>query len=160
MTHNEIRALFSYEPDTGMLRRVVGGRKPYPWRGIGKDRRYLAFSYGKGKSIYLHRAVWLWHHDELPPMLDHIDGDTRNCRIENLRPCTSAQNQYNSPRKRHNRAGLKGVVHRVGYRMPWQARITVNGKVILLGRFATPGEAHAAYAAGAKQHAGEFARSN
>ncbi len=157
MTQDEVRTLFAYEPDTGMLRRV-GGRVPYPWRGIGKERRYLAFSYGKGKSIYLHRAVWLWHHGSLPPMLDHVDGNAKNCRIENLRPCTPGQNQYNSPRKRNNKSGFKGVVYRRGYRLPWQARITANGKPILLGRFATPEEASAAYAAGAVHVAGEFAR--
>ena len=37
MTQDEIRALFEYEPTAGMLRRKLGGRKPYPWRGAGKD---------------------------------------------------------------------------------------------------------------------------
>jgi hypothetical protein len=157
MTQDEIRRLFEYEPDSGMLRRI-GGRKLYPWRGIGKDRRYLAFSYGAGKSIYLHRAVWLWHHGTLPEMIDHIDGDTANCRIENLRPCTSATNQYNSRRKSNNRSGFKGVVYRAGYRSPWQARITFKGKPILIGRFNTPEEAHKAYADMAFLLVGDFFR--
>ena len=157
MTQNEIRRLFDYEHATGMLRRT-GGRKPYPWRGIGRENRYLAFSYGKGKSIYLHRAVWLWHHGTLPPMIDHADGDPRNCRIENLRPCTSAGNQYNSRRKSNNRSGFKGVVYRACYRHPWQARIVIEGKALLIGRFNTPQEAHAAYADMAFLLVGDFSR--
>lgn len=36
MTQDEVRKLFAYEPDTGLLRRISGGGKPYPWRGIGR----------------------------------------------------------------------------------------------------------------------------
>jgi hypothetical protein len=41
MTQDEVKALFVYEPLTGLLRRV-GGRKTYPWHGTGKNQRYLA----------------------------------------------------------------------------------------------------------------------
>ena len=157
MTQDEILQLFEYEPSSGMLRRI-DGRKPYPWRGIGKDRRYLAFSYGKGKSIYLHRAVWLYHHGQLPAMIDHVDGNPRNCRIENLRACDNASNQYNSRRKANNKSGFKGVVFRTGYRHPWQARIVIEGKALLIGRFDTPQEAHAAYAEMAFILVGDFSR--
>lgn len=151
-----LKKLFVYEPDTGRLRRI-GGRKEYPWRGIGKGKRYLAYTY-KGKTIYLHQAVWLWHHGFIPPMLDHRDTDTLNCRIENLRICTNAQNQYNSRRKSNNQSGFKGVAFCRGYRKPWRARIVVDKTPILLGRFNTPEEAAAAYAEGAARYAGAFAR--
>lgn len=160
MTQDEIRSMFDYEPDTGMLRRKVGGRKPYPWHGAGKDRRYLIHSYGRC-SIYLHQAVWLYHHGSVPAMIDHINGDTRDNRIENLRECSNAQNQYNAPRKSNNKAGHKGVVfHRACRSRPWQAKIVVSGKVISLGYHATKEEAAAAYAVGAAKYAGEFARTN
>lgn len=157
MTHEELLATFVYEPDTGMLRRVSGGRKPYPWRGAGKNRRYLITTV-RGEHLYLHRLVWFYHHGRPPLMVDHIDGNPRNNKIENLRECTNAQNQFNSPKKASNRAGFKGVVFRTGYRKPWQARITVKGVPILLGRFDSAEEAAAAYAAGAANYAGEFAR--
>ena len=160
MTQDEIRAMFEYEPATGLLRRKVGGRKPYPWHGAGKDRRYLVHCRG-ARSIYLHQAVWLYHHGYVPAMLDHGNGDTRDNRIENLRECTNAQNQYNVPRKSNNTHGHKGVVfHRACRSRPWQAKIVVSGKVISLGYHATKEEAAAAYAAGAAKYAGEFARTN
>lgn len=94
-------------------------------------------------------------------MVDHIDGDPSNNRIENLRECTNAQNQYNGPRKCHNRSGHKGVVfHPRCPRKPWQAKIAKAGKVFSLGYYPTREEAAAAYAAGAEKHAGEFARAN
>lgn len=160
MTQDEIRALFEYEPTTGMLRRKLGGRKPYPWRGAGKDRRYLVTTIS-GATIYLHHAVWLYHHGSKPAMLDHINGDTRDNRIENLRECTSAQNQFNSRRKASNKAGHKGVVfHAPCTHKPWHAKINVGGRRISLGYHATKEEAAAAYAAGAAKYAGEFARAN
>ncbi len=156
-TRDEIRAVFKYEPDTGSLRRVVGGRKPYPWRAIG-SRGYRGFTLKNGKTIYLHRAVWLYFHDELPRMLDHRDGDTTNNRIENLRRCTPEQNQHNSKRKSNNKSGVKGVCFCDMYRKPWRARITVQKQVVLLGYYATLAEAAEAYREGALRLAKEFAR--
>ncbi len=158
MTYDEVRRLFEYEPETGQLRRV-GGRVDYPWRGIGKDKRYLATTIGR-KTYYAHRLVWLYHYGEFPTMVDHIDGDFRNNRIENLRLCTNAQNQYNSPRKSNNQSGYKGVAFCTGYRNPWRARIIVNKQVVELGRYPTPEAAAAAYAEGAERYAKEFARAD
>jgi hypothetical protein len=157
MTQDEIRSMFDYEPANGMLRQKAG-RKPYPWHGAGKARRYLVHSNGK-RSIYLHRAVWLYHYGYLPAMLDHINGDMRDNRIENLRECTNAQNQYNGPRKISNSTGHKGVIFHPACRSrPWQARITVAGRKVSLGYYETKELAAAAYELGAAQHAGEFAR--
>ena len=155
MTNEELHALFVYEPH-GMLRRI-GGRTSYPWRAIGKGGRYLATTV-KGGTYYLHRLVWQYHHGAAPSMIDHISGDASDNRIENLRECTNAQNQYNAPRKSHNKSGYKGVAHCKGYRRPWRARIVVDKQVVLLGYFGTPQEAAKAYAEGAARYAKEFAR--
>lgn len=158
MNQSELHALFDYEPGVGMLRRKAGGRKPYPWHGAGKGRRYLVHCYG-AKSIYLHQAVWLYHHGYVPAMLDHINGDPQDNRIENLRECTNSQNQFNSARKVNNKSGYKGVVfHAKAKHKPWHAKINVAGRRVSLGYHATKEEAAAAYAAGAAKFAGEFAR--
>jgi len=155
MDQATIKLLFIYEPETGMLRRI-GGRTGYPWRGIGRNLRYLAFTY-KGETIYLHQAVWLYHYGWLPTMLDHKDRNTKNCRIENLRPCTNAQNQYNGERKSNNKSGFKGVVFDPRMLKPWRARIVVNKKPVHLGWFDTAEAASDAYQTAALHHAGEFA---
>lgn len=158
MTHDELLRIFVYEPDMGTLRKVLGARKPYPWRRCGKQGRYLVTTVG-GKNYYLHRLVWFYHHGYVPQMIDHIDGDPSNNRIENLRECTDAQNQYNSVRKINNRSGHKGVVHhRRCVSRPWQAKIVVRKKVVSLGYYSTKEEAAAAYLAGAELYAGKFAR--
>lgn len=157
MTKDEVRRIFVYEAE-GRLRRVdSAGRKPYPFRAIGKG--YRGFTHG-GKVHYLHRLVWLYHHGSLPEMVDHANGDKNDNRIENLRACSNAQNQYNSARKANNRSGVKGVVF-YGARptsKPWHAKIVRGGKTISLGYYATIEDAADAYARGAAEIAGPFAR--
>lgn len=158
MTQKEVRALFTYESD-GRLRRI-GGLKDYPWRGIGRNRRYLATTIS-GKTYYAHRLVWLWHKGVMPSQVDHINMDTRDNRIENLRECTCATNQYNVRKRSHNTSGYKGVVyHKYCTNKPWFAKIVVNGKVVSLGYYPTPEMAAEAYAKGAIKYAGAFARSD
>lgn len=160
MDQTEVRRLFVYER-RGMLRRrnLTGRQKSfYPWRTIGRDRRYLAYTHSDGVTYYLHRLIWLYHKGVMPFMIDHRKTELPlNNRIGNLRECTNAQNQYNGPRRSHNKSGFKGVVYREGYRRPWQARITVGGKPLLIGRYNTPEEAAKAYTRAAKKHAGQFA---
>lgn len=159
ITQAEIRELFQYEPE-GRLRRVKGGRKPYPWRGIGKGARYLATQIA-GCTLYLHQAVFLYFNGYIPSMVDHVDGNTLNNKIENLRCATNGQNQHNSRRKVNNKSGAKGVRrHVAGVTKKWQARIVVAGREISLGYFSTVAEASAAYDAGCVKYAGKFACPN
>lgn len=154
ISDEELRENFDYDAETGELRRKDGGGS---WRGAGKDRRYLITSY-RSKDYYAHRLVWQYHYGAPPPMIDHKDNNPRNNRVENLRPCSPAQNQYNSSRKVNNKSGYKGVVYDASCLKPWRARIVVDKKVVPLGQFATAEEAAAAYAAGAQKYAKEFAR--
>lgn len=152
-----LRKWFVYEK-RGMLRCLLPGREAYPWKPCGPNLAYLQVNVGLGK-YYLHRLVWQFHHGDVPERIDHRDGDTRNNQIENLRPCTAAENQYNSKRKKNNRSGAKGVVfHKACKSRPWQAKIVVNKKVVSLGYYATVEEAGAAYWRAAQKFAEEFAR--
>lgn len=89
--------------------------------------------------------------------VDHRDGDGLNCRRENLREATHAQNMANRAKQRNSSTGFTGVCWhaRTG---KWQASIKVNGKNRYLGLYLTPEEAHAAHVEAAKQHHGEFSR--
>jgi hypothetical protein len=158
MDQTKVREMFVYEAE-GLMRRI-GGRVDYPGRRIGKDGRYLAWDY-KGKTYYLHQLVWLYFNGYIPKIIDHINGDTKDNRIENLRECSCAQNQYNSPRKLNNKSGYKGVVeHKNCSVKKWQAKIVVNKKVVSLGYYASAEEAGEVYVKAAKAYAGNFAHPN
>ena len=64
--------------------------------GILKDKCYeCGISEWRGKKLSLH--------------LDHINGDTSDNRIENLREATAAQNMQNRKTFANNKSGHKGV---------------------------------------------------
>lgn len=161
MTNDELKTLFVYEPETGMLRKIAQCRKPYPWReATGARGGYLKTSFNR-KTYYLHRLVWQYHFGTVPEMIDHADGNVRNNRIENLRACTNQQNQYNRKRNAGTRSGVKGVVfHKNNLSRPWFASITHNGARISLGYYATKDEAREAYRQGAERIASEYARAD
>lgn len=101
-----------------------------------------------------HRIIWEMFNGDIPEgmLVDHIDGDTLNNRIENLRLATRTQNNANS--KGHGNYP-KGVV-KVGSK--YRARITHRGKTISLGTFDTVDEAKQAYDIKAQEFHGTFAK--
>ena len=63
-------------------------------------------------SMNYHGAVWAWHHGRLPEgEIDHIDGNERNNRIENLREVSGHENRMNSlyEWRPNENTGLPGV---------------------------------------------------
>ena len=107
----------------------------------------------------VHRIVFYMHYGYDPDIgLDHVDGDRRNNRPENLRPATVHENAGNYARlPRNNKSGYRGVSlnTRSG---KWHAQIKIYGKQTYLGRYDTPEEAADVYAEAANKHFGKFAR--
>lgn len=72
---------------------------------IGK---YLAVKLD-GKNYLVARIIFLMKHGYLPKCVDHIDGNTFNNNIENLRAATPCQNNHNRSISSRNKTGVKGV---------------------------------------------------
>src|SRR5436190_8590990 len=96
-----------------------------------------------------------------PPgfIADHKDRDIHNCLTSNLRLATKQQNNCNCGIRKDNTSGFKGVHYR-NDNGQWRAKISVNGKRILLGQYPTAEEAARAYNAAATLYHGEFAYIN
>ena len=94
----------------------------------------------KGKSMYVHRAIFCMINGYLPKAIDHIDGNKSNNLIENLRVADCSQNACNRKKRTDNTSGVKGISwHKP--RQKWQANICVNQKQKYLGLFNTLEEA-------------------
>ena len=89
--------------------------------------------------------------------VDHIDGNPLNNKRNNIRICTSSQNNKN--KKPHGLSKYLGVCKSTG-REKWQATIKFNGKYKMLGRFDNEEDAAKCYDAAAKIYHGDFARLN
>jgi len=155
-----IEELLSYEPETGKLywkQAVTRWIKPGDEAGTS-SRHAVDVTIDKIK-YRAHRVIWLLIHKKDPGemMIDHIDGNPHNNKIDNLRVATAKQNQCNQKIRSDNTSGLKGVSWSAE-RKKWQTGIQVNGKRVALGRFNTKEEAYAAYCEAARRLHGEFAR--
>jgi hypothetical protein len=138
----DIRRMFSYEPDTGLLKwRISSGPVKNGtiagYRKTNNDgKSYIKVKVGK-KRHFAHRIIWVILHGRLPTgQIDHIDGDGCNNRLENIRDVTPQANLKNKRRYKNNKTGVTGVffVKKTG---KWDSLIRVNGVLKNLGSFSS-----------------------
>jgi hypothetical protein len=156
MNADLLKERLSYDPATGLFTWLKSNsKKPIVGTVAGTlhDRGYIRININK-KLYYAHRLAWLYVHGEVPTHeIDHIDRDTSNNRIANLRIATHAENSANTPKRRTSTSGFKGAYRHQGR---WMATIKCNGKQIYLGVFDAAEEAYAAYLGAAKMYHKEF----
>lgn len=72
--------------------------------------RYETFD-DETKTIHLHRFIWYLHNGvpEDKYLVDHIDRNRLNDRLENLRLATKAENAKNRSKQSNNTSGFRGV---------------------------------------------------
>ena len=88
-----------------------------------------------------HRVIFAMHYGYFPRQIDHIDRNTKNNKIENLRDASYAQNQWNTLKNPRNTSGYKNVLWRKE-RNKWTCQFKINGKTIIRGAFDTAEEAN------------------
>ena len=137
--------LFTYDAELCGLRWKVGRGSVKAGEPAGGDNKlgYFRVNFG-GKFRLCSHIVWLMHKGAWPTkQLDHINRDSKDDRIENLREVSHQVNQQNKTgANRSNKAGLRGVSLDNG---KYRATIVVNRKQIWLGEFDTAEKAHEAY---------------
>jgi hypothetical protein len=141
-TLRRLREVLAYKPRKGVfvwkVKRKCHGGYVVPGSVAGtrnKDRVQIIYA---GVSYRAHRLAWLYMTGEWPRQgyeIDHINGDNSDNRWCNLRLVTRQQNTWNTHGLRPcNKSGQRGVSW-VAKRAKWEARITVDYKVTLLGQF-------------------------
>ena len=109
-------------------------------------------------SIYLtHRIIWFLIKKEQPPrILDHINNNKTDNRIENLREVTYSENEQNKNKQKNNTSGVKGVFWCTRDKK-WIARVAKNRKRTCVGYFSDLKDAEQAVKQARKELHGEFA---
>lgn len=88
-------------------------------------------------------------------VVDHIDRNTLNNTLSNLRVCSKQENNINRGISIVNTSGHKGVSWHKGAKK-WRATLMLDNKQVHLGFFSDLGDAVLARIEGARKYFGEF----
>jgi hypothetical protein len=134
-SRKDLREYFDYDTVSGALVRKATGKSPRTWHTNGGNcatccRWVIDYKRARFKHA---RLVYAWHFDDPGPLqVDHIDGDTRNDRIQNLRIATQSQNLA-------NRTNAKGYYKTE--KELWRVDVMKDGKHNHGGTYFTEAEA-------------------
>jgi hypothetical protein len=145
-----------YYPETGVFKwRSYRGGRAHPDRSPGTiDRAGYRIINIDGKHYYASRLAFFYVYGRWPSReIDHINRNTADDRIENLREASRVENMSNTNLRKGNKSGFRGVVK---VKNRWWATIKVGGKSHFLGSFQTPEEASKRYQAEAQCLRGSF----
>jgi hypothetical protein len=147
VSKEELEELFEYKDGELIGKSVPWRRKESNSRVNGKQlgtlmpqgHKQLNFRTKNGVRVrtLIHRIIWAMHYNEWPHLIDHIDRNPQNNRIENLRSADKRINYINSGLASNNTSGVKGVyIDKYGaycvFIKPYK-----NSKRLNLGRFKT-----------------------
>jgi hypothetical protein len=156
LTQQRLKELFEYHPDGFLIERTGRKHLKVVYRNYGhkgkKGYHQIKIDWRMFKFASI---IYLFHHGVLVKGLDHIDRNTSNNRIENLRQATASQNSANRKIKNTNTSGFVGVSFQRKNKK-WRAK----AGVIYLGLFHSREAAARAYDKKAFELYGEFAHLN
>jgi hypothetical protein len=130
ITQQRLLELFEYKDGQFIDSKTKTIKKPVP---ITAQHRYNRIVIDR-KVYGLHRMIFLYHKGYLPNIIDHIDNDRTNNRIENLREATQQQNCLNRVAHKNNRSGYKNV-HWNKAMNKWAVQISIGRKRHVFGYF-------------------------
>jgi len=167
-----IKECFDYNPITGKFKWKNRGLEHFKrlcayktFNNNFANREAFTANHKKGYkcgtilgNLYLaHRVAWAIYYGEWPTnIIDHINGNKFDNRINNLRQATYSQNSANSKLSKANTSGIKGVSFNKKLNK-FCARIVVRRKQITLGYFENIEHAKNKYSEAAKKYFGEYA---
>lgn len=114
-------------------------KNPCNWIKIGEKAGSVrkdgyVISQIRGVKFLLHRAIFLMHHGYLPELIDHIDQNPSNNKIENLRKSNKRDNANNTKLPSNNKSGTKGVSWDKTNEK-WTVRFKLEGRYLFCGYF-------------------------
>ena len=126
---------FTYDSITGIIYGIRGNEIKSKNRGGYIDIKLTIGIDNKRLNLMAHQFGYYCVYKKVVDIIDHIDGDKSNNKIDNLREVTNQQNAFNNKM-------AKGYTYDRG---KYRACIVINAKKIYLGSFDTSEEARQAY---------------
>lgn len=127
-------------PDQATIREILEDKDGVLyWRKTGKKAGtlhhtgYTQISIND-KQYNAHRLMFMLHYGWVPEVIDHVDGDRSNNKIDNLRLATWSQNLQNMKLRPTNKSGVKNVSW-CKTKKKWVVQLSINKRQTNLGRF-------------------------
>jgi len=156
LTQQYLNEIFEYRDGNLYWKKDYGRKcKSGTLAGTINLRGYIQIGY-KRKNYMAHKLIFLMHHGYLPEIVDHIDNNRANNKIENLREATLVQNRWNSLKRSDNTSGIKGITWHKQVKK-WYVRCHVDNKIYNLGCYQDMNEAKEVLEKFRKEAHGEFA---
>ena len=156
LTKENLNSLFEYK-DGALFWKVQPSQRTKAGERAGSvnSRGYRTIRC-QSKNIREHRAIFVMHYGYDPEIVDHINGDKLDNRIENLRAATKSSNMMNSVMPSKNTSVVKGVSWKKEL-SKWYAQIRVKGVVVWNQYFTELSDAAEAVKQARIKYHGEFA---
>ena len=157
VTQERLKELFDYQ-DGNLVWKVARGNVK-----VGRIAGHLNESIGYfrltlfKKAYMVHRLIFMYHHGYMPEMLDHIDCNKLNNKIENLRPANRSENMLNLKMRKTNTSGAKNVSWSKDDKR-WIVRVRVSGTKKYFGSFEDLELADLVATEARDKYQGQFAR--
>ena len=131
LTLNKLKEVLSYDSTSGIFIWNINKKRAKKGNIAGSIEKtgYIRISID-GKRYSAHRLAWLYIYGNFPAkgyMIDHINHNTSDNRISNLRCVTNIENQRNASINKANTSGKIGVVWCKHYNK-WRANIRIGNK--------------------------------
>jgi hypothetical protein len=132
---DELKQMFDYKDGqliwksngpTKSRGKVAGCVKAKGYRYVGID----------GEQYRVHRLIYAMFYDCYPKLIDHIDSDRLNNRIENLVEISNSENLRKAPLRALNISGVKGLFFSKS-KSKWLLRAIAKYDRISLGEYAS-----------------------
>ena len=114
LSQDDVKRFVSYDPDTGVFTRLKSlnnqnvGQTTWRPDGCGYARIRI-----QRHNIQSHRIAWMYIYGEWPQEeIDHVNGNTLDNRIANLRHVSHKENGKNTKLYCTNKSGISGVFYR------------------------------------------------
>jgi len=144
LTQKEVHEFFTYDEKTGKLywkpvhswknRHIINSNNSNKEAGTiaGERKKYLQVRL-KNKKYYVHKIIWLYYYGYYSEnQIDHINKNSFDNRIENLREVSQQCNSRNSKISCNNKSTINGVSWDKTH-CTWKIYIGLNGKNCHLG---------------------------
>lgn len=121
----DIKELLHYNPDTGEIRWKSDGTLA----GNKLASGYIIITLPDKTLEYAHRLAFKLMGEEVPELVDHINGIKDDNRWVNLRSSNKVDNACNAKLRDDNKTGYKGISWDSS-RQRWRVSVTYNKKTI------------------------------